>query len=57
MTTTERMPLPNTAFYRAMRSGHLNRTGHDLVAYLVRVDGGMVDIVRECCGDSEEDES
>ena len=52
----DRAPLPDTTFYRAMRSGHLARTGHQLDAYHLPVDpatgiGGG--IVRVCCGEGE----
>lgn len=43
--------LPNTALYRAMASGHLNRAGHTLRAHLEPVEGSesFQVVVRDCC--------
>jgi hypothetical protein len=45
-----RRPIPDSAFYRPVRAGHLRRTGHVLAGELVSDDGGEVwRIVRSCC--------
>lgn len=45
-------PIPDTLFYRMMRQGHRQRTGHDLTGYLAPhpVSAGVVILVRTCCG-------
>lgn len=48
---TPRYPLPDTPFYRAMRSGHFNRKGHALKGHIV-YNGGFAHIVRTCCKDA-----
>lgn len=55
--TTERIPLPDNTYYRAMRQGHRVRTGHELDAYLGPiVDGIGTGIVRVCCGEDRCDD-
>lgn len=46
-------PLPDTPFYRAMASGHLRRTGHELKAFL-RNHGATYKLVRQCCTTADE---
>ena len=43
------MELPDTNFYRAMRSGHFNRTGHALQATLDTDVSGLTRVKRYCC--------
>lgn len=50
-----KMPPPDTALNRRMAAGHLMRTGHRLVSVLVSDDGAIWQVVRECCGEKEED--
>lgn len=49
--------IPDNALKRALASGHLNRTGHQLQGYYVPVPGyfdwGMVKLIRTCCGEHE----
>ena len=39
---------------RAIRSGHRNRHGHELVAVLASADGFLWFRVNECCGETPE---
>jgi hypothetical protein len=47
-------PLPRTAFYDRMRTGHITRTGHQLNAVLVTDGGGIWRVQRSCCHDRQE---
>lgn len=49
--------IPDNPLKRALASGHLNRTGHELQGYYVPVAGyfdwGSVKLIRTCCGEYE----
>lgn len=45
-------PVPDSAYWRAMASGHLNRHGHALDAVLVSEDGFLWVGTKLCCGET-----
>ena len=47
---TEKYPMIDSPMNRAMRSGHFNRTGHEMVAHLEPTDEpGIMKRVYDCC--------
>ena len=53
-TVIQTKPPMESPMERALRAGHRNRKGHELVAVLASVDGFLWLRVYECCGETPE---